>query len=185
MELNQELINSELVLDEKFAIPHLSLAMAVIDEAYEKEISQKLQELAEQYESIELNLDHVFKNQSAEHGLVSGLGFAKSAELMNLHRAAMAVLEPYAMQVDANDKTIFANPEEINYSAPAAWVLNFSKSHAYENFDPHITIGMGTLDDLPDMEISFFDLAFYHLGKFCTCRKLISQYPFKDMPEDI
>ncbi len=179
LELNRNLVGSALVLDRETALPHLTLAMAVIDDVNQKEISKQLEILANKYKNLELSLDHIFKHQSEDHGLVSGLGFARSEELMNLHNNAMAIIEPYAVQVDENDKSVFAYPEEIDYSKPASWVVDFSMKHAYANFDPHITIGMGELENLPVEKFTFSEIALCHLGKFCSCRELLVEYKLK------
>lgn len=179
LELNQNLIGSALVLDLDTALPHLTLAMAVIDDINEQEIIKELGILANKYETLELNLDHVFKHHSQEHGLVSGLGFACSDELMHLHNEVMTLTQHYSIQVDGNDKSVFAYPGEINYSAAASWVVDFPRKHAYSNFDPHITIGMGELENLRIEKFSFSEIALCHLGKFCSCRKVTASESLK------
>lgn len=176
LELNRNLSGSALLLDLDTAVPHLTLAMAVIDDENLLKISKQLEILANKYKTLELTFNGIFKHYSEEHGLVSGLGFERSSKLMSLHKEAMTLVEQYAIKVNENDKSIFAYPHEINYSHAASWVVDFAQKHAYENFDPHITIGMGELKDLPSEEFTFSKIALYHLGKFCSCRDLIAEY---------
>lgn len=184
LELNRNLTDSALLLDLDTAMPHLTLAMAVIDEGNLPKLSKQLEILAKKYQSLELSFDHVFKHYSQEHGLVSGLGFERSDKLMELHKEAMMLVEQYSVKADENDKSVFAYPEEINYSDAASWVTDFAQKHAYENFDPHITIGMGELKDLAFGKFTFSGIALYHLGKFCSCRYLISRANLFTTPDE-
>jgi hypothetical protein len=57
------------------------------------------------------------------------------------------------------------------------WVAGFRRNSSYEAFTPHITLGHST--KLPFVEPVSFDattIAACHLGRFCTCRRILRQW---------
>ena len=57
------------------------------------------------------------------------------------------------------------------------WVANFRSEALYRKCIPHITLGFG---DAPAPEAAFDFIAsrvgLFHLGRYCTCRKLIRDW---------
>jgi 2'-5' RNA ligase len=57
------------------------------------------------------------------------------------------------------------------------WVAGFRRNSSYEAFTPHITLGHAAT--LPSVEPVTFDattVAACHLGRFCTCRRVLRQW---------
>ncbi len=175
LELNSRLESRELILSRKKAMPHISLAMAVIDPNNEKELASKLATLAPKYQNIELEIDHVFYSQT-DNELVSGIGIKRSNHLIDLHQDAITLLKPYALAVDENDKSVFANNDQINYPQAAHWPLNYLSKYSRNNFDPHITIGFGDIKAVEKQSFQAQSLSLYHLGPYCTCNSLIANF---------
>lgn len=169
--LNQRLTAPEIQLNRINAIPHISLAMAVIEEKDQSKICQKLNQLKQQTINLKLEIDHVFHNKVGK--LVTGIGFKRSTSLMQLHQAAVEILKTYAQKTDVENTKIFANGDLINYPQPAKWVTDYFTDHAYSNFDPHITIGYGDIGKIEKQEFSSQELTLYHLGPYCTCHTKI------------
>ncbi len=175
LELNSRLESRELILSRENAIPHISLAMAIIDPNNEKELGTKLAELAKKYQNIELEIDHIFYSQ-AEDELVSGIGIKRSNHLLDLHQDAIALLKPYALTVDEKDKSIFADNHTINYPQAAHWPLNYMSKYSGINFDPHLTIGFGDIKAVQPQTFQVQSLSLYHLGPYCTCNSLMANF---------
>ncbi len=58
-----------------------------------------------------------------------------------------------------------------------AWVAGFRRTSSDAAFTPHITLGHAAT--LPNVEPVTFDattIAACHLGKFCTCRRVLRQW---------
>ncbi len=171
LKLNAALAQPVLKLNRHNALPHLTLAMAVVEESSEQNILAELKKL--NFLSIDLVIDHTFYNQSAHHGLISGLGIQRSEALYQLHLQASAILEKYSLPIDENDASIFLNSEKIDYPKSASWVRDFQAKHSYENFDPHITIGVGDIGKLETISFEATELLLCHLGVFCSCAKVL------------
>lgn len=170
--LNQNLEQSPLRLSREKAMPHISLAMAVVKESNLQEISYKLNQLQKNF-SIELEIDHKFMDNSGD--LVTGLGIRKSPELMLIHQEAVNLLKPYAEQISPDTKEVFAGADLINYPQPCKWVIDYISKHSAENFNPHITIGFGDIGDITKQKFFSETLALYHLGPYCTCNALLNK----------
>jgi len=57
------------------------------------------------------------------------------------------------------------------------WVTGFRLKSAFGAFTPHITLGHG--EHLPEIEPFEFEattIAACHLGRFCTCRKVLREW---------
>lgn len=57
------------------------------------------------------------------------------------------------------------------------WVRNFRSHAGYRNFEPHITLGIGTPPAFPGaFDFTADRVALCHLGRFCTCRRVIKEW---------
>ena len=93
--------------------------------------------------------------------------------LSRIHRRLMDLLHDFeraegtqAAFVDGD-----ARPGDVE------WVAGFRRNASYEAFTPHITLGYSAA--LPSVEPMSFDaatIAACHLGRFCTCRRILQQW---------
>ncbi len=61
--------------------------------------------------------------------------------------------------------------------ADVEWVHQFRTHAAYDRFDPHITVGVGTLQGLgPLPAADGARVALCQLGRFCTCRRVLAEW---------
>jgi 2'-5' RNA ligase len=93
--------------------------------------------------------------------------------LMDLHRRLMDTLIPFE-RAGGTAAAFFkgeARPGDV------VWVAGYRRTSSYAAFTPHITLGHART--LPDVEPLTFDattVAACHLGKFCTCRRVLRQW---------
>ena len=67
--------------------------------------------------------------------------------------------------------------DETPRDADVEWVRQFRTHAAYNRFDPHITVGVGTLQGLgPLPAADGARVALCHLGRFCTCRRILAEW---------
>ena len=61
--------------------------------------------------------------------------------------------------------------------ADVEWVRQFRTQAAHGRFDPHVTVGVGTLQEpgpLPAADGT--RVALCQLGRFCTCRRILAEW---------
>lgn len=136
-------------------------------------------------EELDLALDQVsstLAGMAALHLTVTGPGRRRSSVWMSvdptpavieLHQRLMDVLHRFE-RPDGTQAAFFngdARPGDV------AWVADFRRTSSYAAFSPHITLGHAST--LPDVELLTFDattIAACHLGRFCTCRRILRQW---------
>jgi 2'-5' RNA ligase len=93
--------------------------------------------------------------------------------LIRLHRRLMDSLREF----ERNDGTQAAFVNGDARQGDVEWVAGFRRNSSYEAFTPHITLGHAAT--LPSVEPVTFDattVAACHLGRFCTCRRVLRQW---------
>jgi 2'-5' RNA ligase len=136
-------------------------------------------------ESLDAALDHIGSTLAGVAALpltVTGAGRGDGAvwmsieptpALMELHRRLMDILVAF----ERPDGTAEAFLGGAGRPGDVAWVSGFRRSSSYEAFTPHITLGHSST--LPEVEHATFaatTIAACHLGKFCTCRRVLRQW---------
>ena len=103
------------------------------------------------------------------------LGVGRTPALADLHQRLMDDLRPF----DAGDGTLasFVSDRDSPRTTDLDWVAQYRARAAYDRYDPHITLGVGAFRDAP-APASFIasQLALCHLGRHCTCRRVIAQW---------
>ena len=94
IDLNSGLKHRDICLNRIHAIPHVSIAMAVIDSSSEALVVSQFDNLSKRFTGIELELSQQYCHYY-ESGSISGIGIKKSPELLILHREACELLSKY------------------------------------------------------------------------------------------
>lgn len=96
-----------------------------------------------------------------------------TAALLELHRRLMDCLSPFE-RLDGTEAAFVggdARPVDV------AWVAGFRRTSSYAAFTPHITLGhASTLPDVEQLTFEATTIAACHLGKFCTCRRVLRRW---------
>ena len=189
-----------IILNKKDCLPHISLAMGCIEEEDVPLISTLLCELAQQFPGLELAATAVRAVESPSGRTVSSIEIDNTPDLQQLHEVVMSRLSPHfsytvspemffadlghrgadgaTADVTGNataDATPDATPDVKIDKAAISWVENFPAQSSFTRFSPHITAGFGqTSDVLGPMRFRPASLALCQLGKFCTCRRILS-----------
>jgi len=99
----------------------------------------------------------------------------RTPALVELHRQLMDALHVFE-RTDGTQAAFFNGDARLG---DVEWVARFRRSSSYEAFTPHITLGHAAT--LPPIEPVTFDattIAACHLGRFCTCRRVLRQWKF-------
>ncbi len=152
---------SKLVLGEH-AVPHITLAQGVIDEFQLDNIRSSLETVVGEYNERVLVAEDLYTGPMSK---AVWLKVRKTKQIDNLHRKIMTQMIDYFS--DVVDKSMFAGEVE---DSTVHWVKDFLLKASFENYQPHITLGYGTLNEINlPMEFQISELALYQLGNCCTC----------------
>lgn len=167
----------KIVLHPATCLPHISLAMGVIDDSRMSDASMIVRECAGRFRTLKLSAERCRGSAIPSGETVSEFVIGKTRELQSLHEAVMTGLRPL-FEPGVSTAMIFSPPavEEISLH----WIKNYADESSFKNFRPHITLGFGEADCIP-MPIDFTasTLALCHLGNFCTCRKVLFSATFE------
>jgi 2'-5' RNA ligase len=101
----------------------------------------------------------------------------RAESLHTLHRALMDALLPFEHRGGAVD----AFAEHDARLTDVQWVAQYRGTSSYERFTPHITLGHASR--LPRVDPMTFEadvVAMCHLGRFCSCRKVLYSWRMPD-----
>jgi len=174
IQANAELVEkfgSEIVLNKKDCLPHISLAMGCIDERDISSIEKVLELIAEESPLGNLTVSGIRTSINARGETVSVLEIEKTKEIQSLHEKVMKKVKPY-FSYDVTSDMIY--DQEVAQNS-LLWIKNYPEKASFENFFPHITIGYGQIENGPfPIKFSASRLALCHLGNHCTCRKILA-----------
>jgi 2'-5' RNA ligase len=133
-------------------------------------------------ESLELlieKIDCVLRDREPVHLRVTGGGkgsnsvwmsIERSPELVNLHEQLLHAAQPY--EATSGDAAAFCG--EDARERDVRWVQEFRHQSSFERFRPHITLGHASEPPVVEpMACVAKTIAVCHLGRFCTCRRII------------
>ncbi len=180
IEMSAALTNTEntkrLLLNRVDHLPHITLAMGVILEEDLDQLADELVTVAAEARAVQLTTDRI-KTPFAPTDAISLIDINRSSELDALHEPTITLLMSRRLpHVVASD---FSGSLPMT-SGTVDWVQNFEENAAHDHFSPHITLGYGHLPHPTFPDTFLADrLAVCHLGKHCTCSKLLFEVPLK------
>ena len=165
-----------IALNEKDCVPHISLAMGLIESEKLPELTAYLKDCLSDFTVNDLEYTGTY--QTTEPGSeVCGIMLNKPLFLKSLN----SICWDWIMRNRVNNyaKGTLTNSDGDDFTT-IKWIENF-ENHTGDNFKPHITIGFGrrNFDGLKGNSFLSDQLAVYQLGKFCTCRKWMSSIQLK------
>jgi len=125
-------------------------------------------------------LDHMLRDRAALRLRVTGGGGSRSVwmsiertpELVSLHDQLLHVTEPFEATGDAS--AFFG---EDARERDVRWVREFRSESSFDRFTPHITLGHASEPPVVEpVEFVATTIAVCHLGRFCTCRRIIRKW---------
>ena len=151
-------------------LPHVTLAQQFVPAADLGLVTAEIGAVLASFPPLTLTADRL-----ASSGVTTSLVLASTRPLTALHTRLMDRLAAFDMTAGGAD-AFLANGE-----APRArdieWVTRFRTAAAYGSFEPHVTLGVGTLDSpAPAFEFEADEVALCRLGRFCTCRRTITSW---------
>lgn len=167
-------IDDEIELDKKKCLPHITLAMGLMEDGQLGQVEDIMKEIASSFQPLDLKITEVEVYEKPDGPDMSGLKIERSSQLQNLHETVMDKLVPLFTYDDVT-KEMFFSPPLVN-EIPGWWVENFVRTSVRDKYNPHITLGMGVPEKLKlPIEFQASRLALCHLGSYCTCRKILAE----------
>lgn len=170
-ELRKQWPEGYINFDNGECLPHLSLAMGVLEKNNVPAAKNILEEVAENYSELSLSIDKIDTAEDATlHEIISVFRIKNTPTLQKLHEVLMERLSKY-LTYDAQ-ASMFATAYVKEGSI--RWVNTYREKSSYQHFSPHITLGAGKVERIK-LPIVFrpSKLAICHLGNYCTCRKIL------------
>ena len=161
----------QIVLNKENHLPHISLAMGCIDKEHLSPVGNILQSIADNVPLGELTISGVTVTANSIGQKVSAFQLEITQYLQELHEEIMQKLAPY-LSYEVTADMIY--PGEDVAESTLLWIKNYRQQSSFENFSPHITLGYGQAEELPQqIKFTAQTLALCHLGNHCTCRKVL------------
>jgi hypothetical protein len=177
---NNSLIPEEgfLHFESQMAIPHISVAMAVVHDAPLLNLIAEIISTGAAFPPLTANLaaHTVFSDDRAMP--LHWLEFQPNKLLFKLHTKMMEVIEGSAFHHFGNEAFALNSDESISKS-DKDYVSHYIESHQQDSlYRPHITLGFGTGDValLPKLETtySFHKMGLFQMGAHGSCREEIA-----------
>ena len=107
------------------------------------------------------------------------MSIQRSPQLVSLHEQLLQVVEPFEVTTGASSAFF----DDDARDSDVRWVREFRHQSSFDRFTPHITLGHAS--EPPVIEPTAFaatTIAVCHLGRFCTCRRVVRAW---DLDADI
>ncbi len=173
---NLDIQPNPIPLNEKNCLPHISLAMGIIDKVKLPDLLHYLKDCLDDFTVDEIELSGTYQTDDLSNE-VCGIQLSNPLFLKSLNSICWDWIK--RNRVDTFNKETIADSDGDD-STTLRWIENF-ENHTGDNFMPHITIGFGkrNFDSLKGGSFLSEQLAVYSLGKFCTCKKLLGSVYLK------
>jgi 2'-5' RNA ligase len=155
-----------IALNKTDCLPHITLAMGLIDE----ENIPKIKVILINLSSIALPMElEISPDPDKKHYL----GITCSAMIKGLHEAVVESLGQFFK--GPADKRMFHDPEGCGISdSSVSYVSGFAEKSSYANFEPHITVQSSDIPIEPVSErFAARKLVLAQLGNHCTVRRIL------------
>ena len=149
-------------------LPHITLTQMFARTNEVEEVFARVDEVLRQFKPMTLRITGGGQGTSSVWMEVD-----KTPALMQLHEQLMEALRGLE-RTDGGTGAFFDDDARLR---DTLWVAGYRLKSSFHHYTPHITLGHGSQP--PAIEPSGFEadtVAACHLGKFCTCRKILRQW---------
>ena len=149
-------------------LPHITLTQQFIETVDVDIALDQVASVLAGVEPLHLSVTGPGRGQSAVW-----MALEPTPPLFELHRRLMAILEP--LERSAGTAAAFVDGDAR--AGDLVWVGDFRRSSGLTAFRPHITLGHSvTLPSVERLSFTATTIAACHLGKFCTCRRVLRRW---------
>ena len=161
-------------------VPHITLLQCFINEEDLPKVNNAINGLFGNIENVDLKSETLFYEKTEKESFAM-ISIEKSSALMNLHKKTIEIVKPFIVE-NGSEKSFVQNPDGSPISESTInYVPVFVEKYSYENFDPHISLGVAQtklLDSLAEkvfkpIHFKAASLSLYQLGDHGTAQKLL------------
>lgn len=161
-------------------IPHITLLHCYVHESDLPEIEQVLEDYYKTIEHDSLWTDELQYAKDKTESFAS-IGIKRSESLITLHENTISLLEPYILH-DGSQEDYVQSPDGSPIDDfTLAYVPKFVSDHSYDNYNPHISLGVAKTALLDSLALHHFRpmkfkakaIGVYQLGAYGTAQKRI------------
>lgn len=172
--------NPETIRLDENHVPHITLLQCFINESDLPKVNTALEGLFEIIKDDSLKAESLFYYEDKAESF-SMIRVKNSAPLMEIHKKTIELLKPFIVS-NGTEKSFVQNPDGSSISeSTVEYVPNFVEKYSYENFDPHISLGVAQtilLDSLAQnvfkaIQFKAASMSVYQLGDHGTAQKLL------------
>jgi hypothetical protein len=184
IDINQKLVKesgSSIRLGQESYLPHISLLMGGMDTSIITEVNELLTQIGHSFRPLSLIIKQLRTKYADPDTPITELVIEKNNQLQHLHERIVGKLRPYLNYDITRD--MFVPNGNIN-KFTIQWVSKFITQSSFDNFEPHITLGIGEMT-AEDRSTPFqpASLALCQLGNYCTCAEVIFKIDMKGKKE--
>ncbi|MDN6280629.1 MAG: hypothetical protein L0J45_06465 [Psychroflexus sp.] len=167
------------ILD-KDHIPHITLLQCYIPESDLPQIEKALQGLYQTIKNDSLSAEDLQYSKDKTESF-SSIGIKKSVALLTLHKEVIELLKPYIV-TDGSQESYVQNTDGTTIDQfTIDYVPQFVSAHSYDNYNPHISLGVAKTSVLDSLSENNFhpvnfqatSISIYQMGAFGTAQKLL------------
>ena len=160
-------------LNKTSVLPHLSLAMGVIDEIDLPKAKDTIDSISFYHKKLNLELTELYYSLTPENKKSYGFRTIITPELQNLHNEIIKNFAGLLSYDKVNIDMFYNETNERMNDVSTFWVKRYPES-SYDKFSAHISLrsGNGETVNFPKL-FTASHLALCHLGNFCTCRNIL------------
>ena len=172
--------NPEAIKLDENHVPHITLLQCFINESDLPKVNMALEGLFKTIEKDSLKAESLFYSKDKEESFAM-VRVEKTAPLLETHKKTIELVKPYIVK-NGSEASFVQNPDGSPISESTVdYVPNFVEKYSYENFDPHISLGVAQtilLDSLAQhvfkpIQFKAQSLSLYQLGDHGTAQKLL------------
>lgn len=165
--------------DAEVGLPHISLGMFFVAATDLELAVARLQTIRTHPTALALNVRQLSIRKNSHGSYTYSWDIELSKSLQEIHEATMASFADLGNQDGLGGVSSFMATGNEARESDAQWVRSFAKQAAFENFDPHVTLGFGSRAGLivpTEIPTGYSRaLGVYRLGAGCTCRKVVGE----------
>ena len=163
-------------------LPHITLAQQFVPSESLLALLAQIDRAADSYPRLRLRVAGGGNSSNSVW-----MSVERTPELVRLHEQLMDIAEPF--ETANGDASAFVEDAGLADAPPAQrrardrdvrWVREFRRASSFDAYTPHITLGHAS--EPPFIEPFDFvatTIAVCHLGRFCTCRRIIRAWELR------
>lgn len=160
-------------------LPHISLAMGVLDTEDLQLAKEKLDKISNDFLKMKLELTEMSYTVTPSKKKSYEFRVSITPELQKLHNTIMKDYSDIFSYDEVNLDMFYSDPNEQMNKISCYWPKNYP-SKSFENFSAHISLKCrnANYSNTP-VKFTTKDLVLSQLGNLCTCRKILHSTKLK------